>query len=165
MKASISALLSFTLLLVLYGITPQVEAVSSSSVNISNILNSFQIGYDRRVRPNYGGIPVTVGVTLYVLSIGDLSEKFMDFTFDMYFRQFWTDPRLSFDPNDFGITQLVVGAEYINLIWVPDTFFVNEKVARFHAATQVRGEQSKRENIFIYCRTISFSGLLTWGRF
>ena len=46
----------------------------------------FQVGYDKRVRPNYGGIPVTVGVTLYVLSIGDLSEKFMDFTFDMYFR-------------------------------------------------------------------------------
>lgn len=109
--------------------------VERPGVNISYILNSFQIGYDRRVRPNYGGIPVTVGVTLYILSIGDLSEKDMDFTFDMYFRQFWTDPRLSFDPNDFGITQLVVGAEYINLIWVPDTFFVNEKIALFHSAT------------------------------
>ena len=105
----------------------------ASAVNISYILNSFQIGYDRRVRPNYGGIPVTVGVTLYILSIGDLSEKDMDFTFDMYFRQFWTDPRLSFDPVDFGISQLVVGSEYISLIWVPDTFFVNEKIALFHS--------------------------------
>ena len=48
-----------------------------SGVNISYILNSFQVGYDRRVRPNYGGIPVTVGVSLYILSIGDLSEKDM----------------------------------------------------------------------------------------
>ena len=109
--------------------------VSASSVNISNLLNSFQIGYDRRVRPNYGGIPVTVGVSLYILSIGDLSEKDMDFTFDMYFRQFWSDPRLSFDRNEFGIDKLVVGSEYIKLIWVPDTFFVNEKVALFHQAT------------------------------
>merc|ERR1719410_1373983 len=92
------------------------------------------VGYDKRVRPNYGGIPVTVGVSLYILSIGDLSEKYMDFTFDMYFRQFWHDPRLSFDERP-NLKKLVVGAEYIGLIWVPDTFFVNEKTALFHQAT------------------------------
>lgn len=58
----------------------------------------------------------------------------MDFTFDMYFRQFWTDPRLAFDRSD-NLEKLVVGAEYIKLIWVPDTFFVNEKIALFHQAT------------------------------
>ena len=60
----------------------------------------------------------------------------MDFTFDMYFRQFWSDNRLQFNGSNFGIEKLVVGAEYIRLIWVPDTFFVNEKSAQFHAATQ-----------------------------
>ena len=104
------------------------------AVNVSSILNQFMVGYDKRVRPNYGGIPVTVGVSLYILSIGDLSEKFMDFTFDMYFRQFWHDPRLSFDKRP-SLDKLVVGAEYIKLIWVPDTFFVNEKIALFHQAT------------------------------
>ena len=52
----------------------------------------------------------------------------------MYFRQFWQDPRLSFDKRP-GLEKLVVGAEYIKLIWVPDTFFVNEKTAYFHKAT------------------------------
>ena len=52
----------------------------------------------------------------------------------MYFRQFWQDPRLSLERR-LGLEKLVVGAEYIQLIWVPDTFFVNEKTAYFHAAT------------------------------
>ena len=112
-----------------------IDVPEDPGLNVSFLLNNFQIGYDRRVRPNYGGIPVTVGVSLYILSIGDLSEKFMDFTFDMYFRQYWSDPRLSFDKSNFGISKLVVGAEYIKLIWVPDTFFVNEKIALFHQAT------------------------------
>jgi len=110
------------------------EEADNNAVNISAILNQFMVGYDKRVRPNYGGITVTVGVSLYILSIGDLSEKFMDFTFDMYFRQFWHDPRLAFERRP-GLDKLVVGAEYIKLIWVPDTFFVNEKVALFHQAT------------------------------
>ena len=135
MKQKLTFLLSVIFLtLVQCSRTQNFNKVSASSVNISNLLNSFQIGYDRRVRPNYGGIPVTVGVTLYVLSIGELSEKFMDFTFDMYFRQFWMDPRLAFDKQP-DLEKLVVGSEYIKLIWVPDTFFVNEKIALFHEAT------------------------------
>ena len=63
------------------------EDSEAAAVNISAILNHFMVGYDKRVRPNYGGIPVTVGVSLYILSIGDISENFMDFTFDMYFRR------------------------------------------------------------------------------
>ena len=108
---------------------------SAWNYKLSDVNALLQASYDRRLRPNYGEVPVTVGVTLYILSIGDLSEKFMDFTFDMYFRQFWSDPRLAFNGSKFGIEKLVVGAEYIRQIWVPDTFFVNEKVARFHQAT------------------------------
>ena len=33
--------------------------------------------------------------------------------------------------------KLIVGADYVKMLWVPDTFFVNEKVASFHQATQV----------------------------
>ncbi|XP_033222359.1 gamma-aminobutyric acid receptor subunit beta [Belonocnema kinseyi] len=103
-------------------------------VNISAILDSFSVNYDKRVRPNYGGPPVEVGVTMYVLSISSLSEVQMDFTLDFYFRQFWKDQRLSFKKRT-GVETLSVGSEFIKNIWVPDTFFVNEKQSYFHIAT------------------------------
>nr|XP_037873771.1 ionotropic GABA-aminobutyric acid receptor RDL3 isoform X10 [Bombyx mori] len=108
-------------------------------VNISAILDSFSISYDKRVRPNYGvlwfpGPPVEVGITMYVLSISSLSEVHMDFTLDFYFRQFWTDPRLAYKKRP-GVETLSVGSEFIKNIWVPDTFFVNEKQSYFHIAT------------------------------
>ncbi|XP_042862850.1 gamma-aminobutyric acid receptor subunit beta-like isoform X4 [Penaeus japonicus] len=138
-------------------------------VNISAILDSLQTGYDKRIRPNYGGSHVDVGITMHILSISSLSEVQMgkgtftaatnsgraaamaqpgsgggedgdsgepsqDFTLDFYFRQHWTDPRLSF-PDRGGLDELTVGSEYLQKIWVPDTFFANEKKSYFHMAT------------------------------
>ncbi|VVC99802.1 unnamed protein product [Leptidea sinapis] len=57
-----------------------------------------------------------------------------DFTLDFYFRQFWTDPRLAYKKRP-GVETLSVGSEFIRNIWVPDTFFVNEKQSYFHIAT------------------------------
>ncbi|OXA49894.1 gamma-aminobutyric acid receptor subunit beta [Folsomia candida] len=101
---------------------------------ISDILNSIRKGYDKRVRPNYGSEPVVVGVTMYILSISSLSEVEMDFTVDFYFRQTWVDPRLRFQGPP-GVKTLSVGTEFLKTIWVPDTFFVNEKKSYFHTAT------------------------------
>lgn len=108
---------------------------SEQGNNISKILNSFfSSGYDKRVRPNYGGAPVEVGITMFIISISTVSEVKMDFTTDYYFRQAWQDPRLSFTPLP-DIENLYVGAEVAEKIWVPDTFFANEKSAYFHKAT------------------------------
>lgn len=102
---------------------------------ISKILNDFfDKGYDKRVRPNYGGPPVNVSVTMRILSISSVSEVMMDFTADFYFRQTWSDPRLRFTRSG-NIHTLYVGAEVSKRIWLPDTFFGNEKVAYFHEAT------------------------------
>ena len=43
-------------------------------VNISAILNSFQMGYDKRVRPNYGGKFRVTG-KIQIISIEPLQEK------------------------------------------------------------------------------------------
>lgn len=58
----------------------------------------------------------------------------MDFTADFYFRQTWADPRLRFTKTK-DIHTLYVGAEVSKRIWLPDTFFGNEKMAYFHEAT------------------------------
>lgn len=61
-------------------------------------------------------------------------HQMQDFTLDFYFRQFWTDPRLAYQKRP-GVETLSVGSEFIKNIWVPDTFFVNEKQSYFHIAT------------------------------
>lgn len=53
---------------------------------------------------------------------------------DVYFRQFWTDPRLTFEKK-FNFEKLSLGHEFGKLIWVPDTFFVNEKESITHSVT------------------------------
>lgn len=95
-----------------------------------------------------------VGVTMHIIGISQVSEVqmvisyniltkycwglnlhfYQDFTSDFYFRQTWNDTRLQFKPLP-GIANLVVGAEVANKIWLPDTFFANEKSAYFHMAT------------------------------
>ena len=52
--------------------------------------------------------------------------------------------------------KLVVGADYIKSIWVPDTFFVNEKVAQFHAATQVECNLSNTDFCIFFSKDNQF---------
>lgn len=113
---------------------PKTTSAGPMNINISAILDSLLRGYDKRIRPNYGGPPVDIGVTMHILSISSVSEVQMDFTLDFYFRQFWKDERLGYGLGH-GINNLIVGAEVVEKLWVPDTFFVNEKSAYFHVAT------------------------------
>jgi len=65
-----------------------------------------------------------------------VSYRMQDYSVSMYLRQNWTDPRLRFEPEDFRQkTKIRLGNNSWNAIWIPDTFFRNEKSARFHKVT------------------------------
>ena len=53
----------------------------------------------------------------------------------MYLRQQWADGRLKFDDMGGEIKEIRLGSEQIKEIWIPDTFFRNEKRASFHDVT------------------------------
>uniref|UniRef100_A0A915JFP4 Gamma-aminobutyric acid receptor subunit beta n=1 Tax=Romanomermis culicivorax TaxID=13658 RepID=A0A915JFP4_ROMCU len=51
----------------------------------------------------------------------------------MYLRQTWVDPRLTW--RNVPIDEITISVDYMKHIWVPDTFFPNEKKSFFHMAT------------------------------
>ena len=51
---------------------------------------------------------------------------------DIFFRQWWNDPRLA---HNFSIPFNMAG-DATKLIWTPDTFFWNVKVAKYHRVTR-----------------------------
>jgi gamma-aminobutyric acid receptor subunit beta len=47
-----------------------------------------------------------------------------DYTITMYLNQYWKDERLAFSTDDEILT---LSGDFAEKIWVPDTFFANDK--------------------------------------
>jgi len=58
-----------------------------------------------------------------------------DFAVSMYLRQQWRDPRLAFRSYGTDFDKIRLGEHSWNKLWIPDTFFRNEKAAEFHEVT------------------------------
>ncbi|CAK5084087.1 unnamed protein product [Meloidogyne enterolobii] len=103
--------------------------------------------YDWRVRPrgkneswtDTGG-PVNVTVNIYLRSISKIDDVNMEYSAQFTFREEWWDPRLAysrFADDETEVPSFVVlatseQADLSQQIWMPDTFFQNEKEARRH---------------------------------
>ncbi|KAI1711016.1 neurotransmitter-gated ion-channel ligand binding domain-containing protein [Ditylenchus destructor] len=103
--------------------------------------------YDWRVRPrglndswpDTGG-PVLVEVNIYLRSISKIDDVNMEYSAQFTFREEWRDPRLAYErlaDENTQIPKFVVLAtneqpDLSQQIWMPDTFFQNEKEARRH---------------------------------
>ncbi|CEF66566.1 Gamma-aminobutyric acid receptor subunit beta [Strongyloides ratti] len=105
-------------------------------VNVTRLLDALIMSHDKRIRPNYGGEPTVISVTAHIITISAISEVTMDFSVDLYLRQFWKDTRLAFGKyNTMNINSLTIGIDMVKSIWTPDTFFPNEKKSFFHETT------------------------------
>nr|XP_019958919.1 PREDICTED: gamma-aminobutyric acid receptor subunit beta-3-like isoform X4 [Paralichthys olivaceus] len=114
-------------------------AIYDTSVNepgnmsfVKETVDKLLKGYDIRLRPDFGGAPVAVGMSIDVASIDMVSEVNMDYTLTMYFQQYWRDKRLAY----LGIPlNLTLDNRVADQLWVPDTYFLNDKKSFVHGVT------------------------------
>lgn len=101
--------------------------------NVTYIISGLLKGYDIRLRPNFGGKPLLVGMDLTIASFDSISEVNMDYTITLYLNQYWKDERLAFGK---GNELLTLSGDFSERIWLPDTFFANDKNSYIHDVTE-----------------------------
>uniref|UniRef100_A0A1I7SA22 Ig-like domain-containing protein n=1 Tax=Bursaphelenchus xylophilus TaxID=6326 RepID=A0A1I7SA22_BURXY len=112
----------------------QSEANTDTEI-INKLLNR---GYDWRVRPPGTNLslpgahgPVVVNVNMLIRSISKIDDVNMEYSVQLTFRESWVDGRLAYGlPNDGKPDFLILSAG--QQIWMPDSFFQNEKQAQKH---------------------------------
>ncbi|CAF0796546.1 unnamed protein product [Rotaria sp. Silwood1] len=97
--------------------------------NLTCVLNALLFGYNKQLRPNHTGDPLHVQVYLMIITLGPIVELDMSFTMNLFFRQIWTDERLTL-PNK--ISNVAVSTKLLSAIWKPDTYFMNSHSGYLH---------------------------------
>ena len=57
-----------------------------------------------------------------------------DYTITIYLNQYWRDERLSF--SDSALDVMTLTGDFAEKIWIPDTFFANDKYSFLHDVTE-----------------------------
>lgn len=68
-----------------------------------------------------------------IASFDSISEVNMDYTITLYLNQYWRDERLTFSKETYELT---LSGDFAEKIWVPDTFFANDKNSFLHDVTE-----------------------------
>jgi len=108
------------------------ERSRQEAANLSATINAILESYDRKLRPNAGGKPVEVTVEVKVVSFGELDEANMEYSMDIFFRQWWYDPRFKHNSS----IPFNMAADPTELFWTPDTYFFNVKRIKYHFVTR-----------------------------
>ncbi|KXJ20097.1 gamma-aminobutyric acid receptor subunit beta-2 isoform X2 [Exaiptasia diaphana] len=104
----------------------------NNAYNLSVFINKVLNASDRKVRPNAGGKPVMVLIEFKVISFGEIKEANMEYSFDIFLRQWWNDPRFA---NNFT-NPFTMAADPTTMFWTPDTYFWNVKKSSYHHVTR-----------------------------
>ncbi|KAK2141333.1 hypothetical protein LSH36_1118g00025 [Paralvinella palmiformis] len=96
------------------------------------VLKKIAHAAEPKIRPNVYGPPVEVRCDFYVQSLGPVNEVDMDYNMEIYFRAQWVDERLSFTDQD---TPVQLPPQSLDILWLPDIYFPNEKEGRWHIIT------------------------------
>jgi len=100
--------------------------------------------YDSRIRPaglindTSGLTPTTVRINLFVRQVERIDDYKMEYSVQITFREDWKDPRLEYYEilqryNDYQGKLKYLTMTETNRVWMPDTFFQNEKMGHFHS--------------------------------
>uniref|UniRef100_A0A0K0D1I4 Neur_chan_LBD domain-containing protein n=1 Tax=Angiostrongylus cantonensis TaxID=6313 RepID=A0A0K0D1I4_ANGCA len=136
------------------------SAYGKRKLKEQEIIQRILHNYDWRVRPrglnvswpDTGG-PVLVTVNIYLRSISKIDDVNMEYSTQFTFREEWVDARLAYgrfedDSTEYDSLAIYLGyfsqvppfvvlatsenSDQSQQIWMPDTFFQNEKEARRH---------------------------------
>ncbi|XP_078491342.1 gamma-aminobutyric acid receptor subunit rho-1-like isoform X2 [Ciona intestinalis] len=94
--------------------------------------------YELSIKPWNHGVPITVGISLMIESITDISEKHMDLTFTLCIHETWMDERLRFNVRPASSklsSSVVLPSRLVQKIWVPDLYIVGSKSSFIHSTT------------------------------
>ncbi|XP_060573536.1 gamma-aminobutyric acid receptor subunit alpha-6-like isoform X3 [Ruditapes philippinarum] len=111
--------------------------------NTTDVLDKLLTGYRKEIRPGFGGPPLVIETDILIRSIGQISESDMDYSFQCYFRQRWTDERLQFDIRN--ISEVTLNNLFLENIWKPNTYFLNGQKSHQH--------NIPRPNLFVRIRS------------
>ncbi|XP_029641547.1 gamma-aminobutyric acid receptor subunit beta-like [Octopus sinensis] len=107
---------------------------SSRFDNATNTIKALLKGYDIRLRPQFGVQALRIGMEIIIASFDSISEVNMDYTITLYLNQYWIDERLVYSNN--SDDNLTLTGDFAENIWVPDTFFANDKNSFLHDITE-----------------------------
>ncbi|KAL3094300.1 hypothetical protein niasHS_004056 [Heterodera schachtii] len=123
------------------------HACANDTEVIDNLLKD---SYNKHYIPSY---PVHVRVDMWVQEVTAVSELTQDFEIDLYINEFWEDPALTFDYMNPCKTNISFDDKVLQKLWIPNTCFINSKMAQIH--------ESPFRNIFL----MIFSNSTIWTNY